>query len=190
MLPSSLTREALAALGESQTVEFKKSLSLTKEGLVSLNAMINADAGRGVVFFGVEPDGTPCGIDPGNHDTAQRSLADRIRSKFDPPLLADIRLVQCDNCTLLAVSAERSRGVPFHEFDGQAHVREGSSNRLLSVAEKQRLVSRRSRDLHSGPWRCDRCGAWAGQLISYELTDDGMKKTYSCDCGGEYWPAT
>ena len=190
LMPSSLSRQELAGLAESQTVEFKKSLSLTEEGLVALNAMLNADTAKGLVLFGVGPDGATSGIEPGNHDTAQRSMAQRIRAKFDPPLSVNIELVECDGRILLAVRAERSPGVPYHEFDGRAYIREGSSNRLLSIADKQQLARRRRRDLHNGPWRCNCCGSWVGQLVSYEITDTGVRKSFSCECGGEYWPAT
>jgi len=111
-VPRSMTLGELATLVESQTCEFKKSLSLTKEGLVSLDAMLNADVGRGLVLFGVAPDGTPGGIEPGSHDKAQRSLAQHIQSKFDPPLLATIEVVDCEGRPLLAVQATRSANVP------------------------------------------------------------------------------
>jgi predicted phosphodiesterase len=51
------------------------------------------------------------------------------------------------------------------------------------------LQRRRNRDLHTGPWKCDRCGAWVGVLVSFVMTDQGVRKSYACDCGGEYWPA-
>jgi len=186
-----LTRQELGSLAESQVVEFKKSLSLTKEGLIALNAMVNADGGKGLVLFGVEDDGTPYGIEHGNHDKAQRSLVQHVQQKFDPRLLElNVELLDCEGNLLLAASARRGKEIPYHEYDGRAYIREGTSKRVLTVDEKQRLVRRRRRDQHNGPWRCDRCGAWVGQFVSYAQTESGMERRYDCECGGEYWPET
>ena len=88
------------------------------------------------------------------------------------------------------LSAKRDRGVPYHEYDGRAWVREGPANRKLSLIEKQQLKRRMDRDGHPGPWKCDRCGTLVGVLHSFEISNEGMKKTYTCGCGGEFWPAT
>jgi len=176
--------------GESQTLEFKKSLSLQREGLEALCAMVNSDLAGGTVVFGVEENGTVCGIEEGNLDTAQRSLSQAIRNKFDPPLIVQMEVEELNGEKVLAISAKRSRDVPYHEYDGRAWIRQGSDKRRLSLAEKQQLTGRRNRDSHPGPWRCDRCGSWVGVLHSFEISNEGMKKTYKCGCGGEFWPAT
>lgn len=175
--------------GESQTLEFKKSLSLQREGLEALCAMVNSDLARGTVVFGIEDDGTVCGIEEGNLDTAQRSLSQSIRNRFDPPLIIIIRVEELHGGKVLAISAERSRDVPYHEYDGRAWIRQGSEKHRLSLTEKQQLMKRRNRDNHPGPWRCDKCGSLVGVLHSFEISNDGMKKTYKCGCGGEFWPA-
>jgi hypothetical protein len=174
---------------ESQQYEWKKSLSLRPQGMQSLCGMINADCARGVVVFGVAPDGEIVGVEPGNLDTAQRSLSQLINDNFEPPIQCDIRVQDEDGKKILIVSAERHRNVPYHEFDGRAYIREGTATRQLSLSEKQSFQRKRNRDLHSGPWKCDRCGNLVGMLISMVVTDQGMRKSYSCGCGGEYWPA-
>lgn len=176
--------------GESQLVEFKKSLSLTNEALKSLCGMINTDAAQGIVVFGVASNGTISGIEPGNLDNAQRTLSQRIRSKFDPPITASIETVEYSGSNLVLLSAKRDTQTPYHEFDGRAFIREGTTTRQLSLAEKHALVRRRNRDQHNGPWKCDKCGSLVGMLISYAITDQGMVRSYTCSCGGEYWPPT
>lgn len=182
--------EELVRRGESQTLEFKKSLSLQREGLEALCAMVNSDIARGTVVFGIEADGTICGVEQGNLDKAQRSLSQAIRNKFEPPLVVQMEVEKLNSRQVLALSAERYRGIPYHEYDSRAWVRQGTENHRLNLVEKQNLVKRRSRDIHSGPWRCDQCGSWVGVLHSFEITSEGMKKTYKCQCGGEFWPAT
>jgi predicted HTH transcriptional regulator len=185
-----LPLEELVKKGESQTLEFKRSLSLQRKGLEALCAMVNSELACGTVIFGIEADGTVCGIEQGNLDTAQRSLSQTIRNKFDPQLVVQMEVGELNARQVLVLSAERDRGVPYHEYDGRAYIREGTENRKLSLVEKQQLARRRDRDSHPGPWRCDRCGTWVGVLHSFEISNEGMKKTYKCECGGEFWPAT
>jgi predicted HTH transcriptional regulator len=180
----------LVLKGEGQVLEFKKSLSLRREGLEALCAMVNSDLAQGTVLFGIGPDGSVCGIEKGNLDTAQRSLSQVIRNKFEPSLVVKMQVEELANQRVLAISAERHRETPYHEYDGRAWIREGTTNRLLSLAEKESLAGKRNRDRHPGPWRCNLCGRWVGVLHSYEISGDGMKKTYGCECGGEFWPAT
>jgi predicted HTH transcriptional regulator len=182
--------EELVGKGEGQTLEFKKSLSLQREGLKALSAMVNSDLARGTVIFGIEADGTACGIEQGNLDTAQRSLSQTIRSKFDPQLVAQMEVVELNGERVLVLSARRDRGVPYHEYDGRAWIREGAETRQLSLAEEQRLIRSRDRDSHPGPWKCDRCGTLVGVLHSFVISSEGMRRTYKCECGGEFWPAT
>jgi len=174
---------------ESQTLEFKRSLSLRREGLEALCAMVNSDVAGGTVVFGVDKDGAVYGVEQGNLDTAQRSLWQAIAQKFEPRLIVRMQVEEADGKQVLIVSAQRDRGVPYHEYDGRAWIREGSVNRTLSLTEKQRLTKTRNRDSHPGPWKCDRCGTWVGVLASFEITSGGMRKTYKCQCGGEFWPA-
>jgi predicted HTH transcriptional regulator len=184
-----VTNADIRALGESQTLEFKRSLSLVKEGFIALCAMTNAANAKGVVVFGIEPSGEVCGLGDTNLDTAQRKVALHARQRIDPPLMPEIQPFLCEGKPILVLSGSRSRAVPFHEYDGRAYIRVGSSSQQMSVVEKQQLSLSRNRDLHNGPWRCDRCGAFAGMISCIVVTDQGSKKTYQHSCGGEWWPA-
>jgi len=77
-----ITLGELVRKGKSQTLEFKKSLSIQGEGLEALCAMANSDLSRGMVVYGIKADGTVCGIEQGNMDTAQSLLSQAIRNKF------------------------------------------------------------------------------------------------------------
>ena len=182
--------DEVARLIESQQVELKKSLSLQKEGGEALCGMLNADAARGLVLFGVAPDGSIVGVETGDLDKAQKSLAQHVRDSFDPPLPVSIEVVQCGDKNLIALQAERPKNTVLYEYAGRAFIREGSSRRRLTVTEKAGLSSRRRRDTHHGPWQCDRCGSVAGTISVIVVTDRGIEKSYKCGCGGEYWPVT
>jgi predicted HTH transcriptional regulator len=187
-----LTADEVRGLGEAQTVEFKKSLQLQDEALRALCGMVNADAANGAVVFGVAPDGIIAGVEPGNLDTAQRSLNQRIASKFEPRLIVQMEPVECDGKRLLILQARRPKTVPYHEYDGRALIREGSETRGLSLEEKRRLTKQRDRDQHGGPWRCERCGSIVGVLHAPVITATPggivIGRSFNCQCGGEFWP--
>ncbi len=174
---------------ESQSFEWKRSLSLQREGLESLCGMINADGAYGSVLFGKAPDGQIIGVEPGNLDRAQQSISQTTRNKFEPAVQCTYEVLERDGLSVMVVSAMRNRTVPYHEFDGRAFIREGTVTRQLNLAEKQALQRQRNRDLHGGPWKCDGCGLFVGTLSAIVITDQGPRKTYSCRCGGEFWPA-
>jgi predicted HTH transcriptional regulator len=174
--------------GESQAVEFKRSMSLVREALESICGMINNESAQGTVIFGVEPDGNIVGVEPGNLDKAQQTLSKRIVSKFDPPIITNIISIQHLGKNLIIMRASRSPNVAYHEYDGRAFIREGTTTRKLGLSEKQALLRCRNRDQHNGPWKCNKCGSLVGQLAGFEFSNNGVKKTYRCDCGGEFWP--
>ena len=182
--------EDIRKLIETQGLECKNSLSLRKEGLQSLNAMVNADSATGHVLFGVAPDGTVSGIEPGKLDKAQCSLVQQIGDQFRPRIVAEMKILDCEGRLILVVRATRDPKVPLHEYDGRAFIREGSVSRQLELPEKLQIIRRRSRDQHVGPWRCDKCGMWVGEFRSFEFDGKCMKKRYDCECGGEFWPDT
>jgi predicted HTH transcriptional regulator len=182
--------EEIRKLGETQTVEFKKSLSLQKEAFKALCGMINSDSATGTVLFGISPDRSIAGIEAGNLDSVQKTLAQNVHQGFDPTIIPRITVLECEDKHLIHLEADRAIGVPYHEYDGRAYIREGSTTRQLSYDEKRQLAKKRDRDQHSGPWKCERCGGVVGTLISMTITDEDVYKSYACDCGGEFWPIT
>jgi predicted HTH transcriptional regulator len=188
LLMQKVTSEQVKGLGESQSLEFKRSIQL-KESFIDLCGMVNANVGYGTVVFGVEPNGEIIGLGAANLDSAQKTLALHAQQKLDPAIPIEIHAVDCGGMPLLVMTASRSRGVAYHEYDGRAFIRAGSITRQLSTAEKQQLYVSRNRDLHGGPWKCDRCGAVAGMISQVEITADGARKHFRHSCGGEWWPA-
>jgi predicted HTH transcriptional regulator len=180
----------LLSNGEGQTIEFKKSLALRREGLETLCAMVNTDVACGTVIFGIDNSGTVVGVEDGNLDKAQRTLSQAINSGFDPPLISDIWVETSKGKSVIMVHAQRMPTVPYHEYTGRAWIRQGSEKRQLTLDEKDHL--RRSRDLsqHYGPWKCDHCGSIVGQLFHMTFSGNRVEKTYNCECGGQFWPAT
>lgn len=181
--------ERIIQAGETQMVEFKKSLSQMREGCKVLCGMLNTNAGTGMVLFGISPENDVVGIE-GDLDSAQRTLVQHIQQKFDPSIVCSIEIKEHNGKNILVLSAKRPNDICYYEYNGRAFMREGSTSRYLSFREKKSLLSRRDRDHHNGPWKCDRCGSVVGMLVSMVITEDGPQKSYRCKCGGDYWPAT
>jgi len=179
------------ARGESQVLEFKRSLSMRDAGIESLCGMVNTADGYGSVVFGVGPDGKVVGVEHGDLDKAQRSIAQSIKGNVEPPLNPTIIVEDVSGKPIIILSAKRAKDVPFHEFSGRAFIREGTTTRRLTLEEKASFSRRRNRDNASGPWQCSGpCGGIA-QFYAPGLGIDGrggITKDYRCSCGGEWWP--
>jgi predicted HTH transcriptional regulator len=179
--------ERILQTGETQSVEFKKSLSQKKEGCKALCGMLNTEIGAGMVLFGISPENDVVGIG-GNLDSAQRTLAQHIQQKFDPSIVCSIKIEDYKDKKILVLSAKRANDVSCYEYDGRVFIKEGSTKRYLSAQEKKSLNDRKFDEINYGPWKCDKCGSFVGILSSIVITKEGPKKSYKCDCGGEYWP--
>ena len=134
--------ERILQTGETQSVEFKKSLSQMKEGCKTICAMLNTEMGAGMVLFGISPENDVVGI-RGNLDSAQKSLAQHIQQKFDPSIKISIQIEEYEDKKILILSAKRSNDVRYYEYDGRAFLKEGSTKRCLSIQEKESLNDNR-----------------------------------------------
>ena len=134
--------ERILQTGETQSVEFKKSLSQMKEGCKTLCGMLNAEVDAGMVLFGISPKNEVVGIE-GNLDSAQRSLVQHIQQKFDPSIKVSIQIEEYEGKKILILSAKRSNDVRYYEYDGRAFFKEGSTKRCLSIQEKESLNNSR-----------------------------------------------
>jgi hypothetical protein len=134
--------EKILQTGETQSIEFKKSLGLMKEGCATLCAMLNTEIGTGMVLFGISPENDVVGVD-GNLDSMQKTLVQHIRQKFDPSIICSIKIVDYKDKNILILSAQRKNDVCYYEYGGRAFIKEGSTKRCLSIQEKESLNNSR-----------------------------------------------
>ena len=110
---------------ESETVEFKESLSQLKEGLISLTAMLNK-SGQGTVYFGVNDDGELIGLkDVGKktiHDISQ-AIGDGILPRIIPTVLLENK----DGRDYILVSA-KGYELPY-SFKGEYRIRSADEDK-------------------------------------------------------------
>ncbi len=146
---------ALNSLGESQTYE-RKLDGQWQHGLKGICAMLNT-SGRGTLACGVRDDGAIIGV-TGNLDALMRSRSQTIAAKFDPAILHQWHVVPHPDGNVLVLQAERSPNVGVHSFDGRVFLREGTSNRQLTVTEALALERSRAAGPLIGPHICPNCG--------------------------------
>ena len=92
---------------ECETIEFKKTTSELKEGVISLASMLNK-SGFGTVYFGVKNDGTVAGLTVGGHTTSDISRA--IKEHLKPAVVPAIEVLTKDGKQIVSVKAEGEEG--------------------------------------------------------------------------------
>ncbi len=85
---------------ETETLEFKKSTSELKEGVISLSSMLNKKQ-NGVLYFGVKNDGTVVGQQIGASTTSDVSKA--IKDNIKPRITPSIEVVKEDGKEVIKV---------------------------------------------------------------------------------------
>lgn len=125
----------IAAAGESETVEFKRSTAEVKTAARTLCAMLNGQRG-GMVLFGIRNDGAIVGQDIGEQ------THDRIRAeirKIDPPVIPDLRTVPLPGGGAVLVATVLG-GAALFRHDGKPYERFGPTTSVMSEIEYQRCL--------------------------------------------------
>lgn len=149
--------EALAAAGESETLELKKSTGERRTGMKTVCAMLNHRGGQ--VLFGVEPAGRVIGQLVGEHTVEQLTAE---LNEIDPPVFPAIdRVTVSGGREVLVVTASVGQQQPY-SHRGQAWRRVGNTNRAMSRDEYNRVLLER---LH-GQFR------WENQPVPDWTVDD------------------
>ena len=129
---------ALAAGGESETLEFKRSTGGRREAAQTVCAMLNHRGGR--VLFGVTPEGCVVGQDVS--DRTGEQVSQEI-ARIDPPVQPRIeRVVLSNGQEVLVVSVSQGFVKPY-SYRGDAYHRVGNTNRRMSRDEYNRMLFER-----------------------------------------------
>ena len=128
----------LAAAGESETLELKRSTGELRTGMRAVCAMLNHRGGR--VLFGVEPNGRVIGQAVGEN-TVEKLTAEL--NEVDPPAFPSIdRVTANGRREVLVVTTSAGLQQPY-SHRGQAWRRVGSTNRAMSRDEYDRVLLER-----------------------------------------------
>ncbi|MDL2317206.1 putative DNA binding domain-containing protein [Desulfovibrio sp. OttesenSCG-928-A18] len=120
---------------ESETTEFKKSLTQLKEGIISLAAMLNKHGG-GELWFGIRDDGTALGLDAG--DKTIRDISQAIAAHVEPKVYPVVTLAKVHGkpCVKVAFSGSEA---PYFAY-GRAYIRVADEDRQLSAKELENFI--------------------------------------------------
>jgi ATP-dependent DNA helicase RecG len=141
---------------ESETLEFKRSTSELKEGVISVGSMLNKH-GKGQLYFGIRNDGTPLG-----QTVSEQTLRDVSRTlseKIEPRIYPKVERVKLSgkDCIKVQFSGNDS---PYLAF-GRGYIRVGDEDRQLSARELEKMFVHRNRNQ----------ARWESELSERKLSD-------------------
>ena len=127
---------------ETETIEFKKTTSETKEGIISISSILNKH-GKGTLFFGVKDNGDVIGQDIGK-DTL-RFLSRDIARNINPSCWYEISTKQTsDNKSFIEVQFN-GNNAPYSAF-GKYYERFADEDKSISDSELEKLFKHRQKD--------------------------------------------
>ena len=136
MTPEQIT--ALAATGESETLEFKRTTGTRREAVRTICAMLNQRGGQ--VLFGVTPTGDVSGQQV-SEQTIEEVSAEIQR--IDPPAFPEIERVRVtDDLEVIAVRVIQGSARPY-QYRGTAYRRVGNTTVTMSAEEYNQMLFER-----------------------------------------------
>jgi ATP-dependent DNA helicase RecG len=121
--------------GESETVEFKPSLSQTDKIMESISAFSNTNGG--IIVIGVSDKGEVLGIDIGKKTI--ESLANRIKQNTDPIIYPSISVENVEGKNIIVIEVKESKSKPVFTVD-KVYKRVGKSNQRVSSDELRKMA--------------------------------------------------
>lgn len=121
---------------ESESVEFKLSMSEIDSAFKSGSAMLNSSGG-GTVYIGVRDDGEIAGFEIGDrtHDKLAATL-----TKLTPKYLPEIRTVQLESSGRVVLFLRFSGNSGLYRYNGRPYIRVGASNHELTEDQYQKRI--------------------------------------------------
>jgi len=134
---------AAESMAESETREFKKSLSELKEGMVSIVAILNKH-GRGELWFGVKPDGAATGLEV--TEKTLRDISQAIAAHIEPRIYPRITKETLGPASCIRITFEGA-DAPYYAY-GRTYMRVADEDRQLTAREIERLILNKHDERH------------------------------------------
>ena len=129
---------ALAASGESETLEFKTTTGTRREAAATVCAMLNQRGGY--VLFGIAPDGRVVGQRVSERTVEQVSAEIQ---RIEPPAFPEIGRIRVSG-DLEVIAVRVNLGVsPPYQYRGASYLRVGNTTQTMSAEEYNRLLFER-----------------------------------------------
>ena len=126
--------EKLISEKESESLEFKESLSEWKEIIETVSAFSNTKGG--IILIGVRNDGEIIGADIGKNSL--EDLANKIKENTDPIVFPGISIQRINNKNIIIIAIEENETKPILAF-GRVFKRIGRTNQKLSTLEIRKM---------------------------------------------------
>ena len=132
----SVRSEVAVMFSESDVIEFKR--EFTRRALKTVVAFANTNGG--VLYLGIDDDGTVCGLE--DADAAMLSATNAIRDSIKPntAMIVECEKLEFEGKTVVGIRVERGVDRPYYLADKGmrpegVYVREGSASYMASEAE-------------------------------------------------------
>lgn len=120
---------------ETENLEFKKSISELKEGIISLCSMLNK-SGYGVLYFGVKNDGLIIGQEIGG--LTLKNISQSIANFIKPQVIPSISVEFVDEKTIIKVEV-RGNDKPYSAY-GKYYIRSSDEDRDIAPNKLKELM--------------------------------------------------
>lgn len=127
---------------ETETIEFKKTTSELKEGIISMSSILNKH-GRGVLYFGVRDSGEVSGQDVGK-DTL-RNISRGIAGNINPPCYYEVSSLKSDDGKDFIEITFSGNDAPYSAF-GKFYERFADEDKQISVDQLNELFLKKRKD--------------------------------------------
>ena len=127
---------------ETETIEYKKTTSELKDGIISIVAILNKHNG-GELYFGVRNDGYVVGQDIS--DKTLRDVSQAIYHHIEPQIYPDIKNVVIDDEDCICVSFQGDN-VPYYAY-GRAYLRVADEDRVMSPQELESYILKKKANI-------------------------------------------
>ena len=149
---------------ENEKLEFKKTTSELKEGVISMAAILNKHGG-GELYFGVRNDGTVLGQTVS--DKTLRDISQAVFNHLEPKVYPKIELVYIDDkqCVQVDFSGEEA---PYFAY-GRAYIRVADEDKVMSPAELENYFLRKIE--RKEPWDNE-----ASDIVPSDIDESVLKE--------------
>ncbi|MCF0109976.1 MAG: putative DNA binding domain-containing protein [Erysipelotrichaceae bacterium] len=150
---------------ETEQLEFKKSTSELKEGVISLTSMLNKH-GHGLLYFGIRNNGLVCGQQIGMDTT--NDISREIRNNIRPIIVPEISVVEMDEKEVVRVEVS-GEDKPYSAY-GRYYVRSDDEDLMMTNRQLEEYFTHKQLDYSQ----------WENELTEYgeEVVDEELLIRY------------
>lgn len=121
---------------ETENIEFKKSISELKEGIISIASMLNKN-GHGILYFGVKNDGEIIGQEIGG--LTLKNISQAIANFIKPQMIPIITVEYLDDKTVIKIEAN-GNDKPYSAY-GRYYIRSSDEDREIALNKLKELMN-------------------------------------------------